>query len=43
MHKYLLLFLFTYSIFSFPNQRPIIGIVTQTDEDDIPKSDIFEE
>ena len=36
MQKLLLLLILAISVFALPNQRPIIGIYTQSDEDDEP-------
>ena len=36
MQKLLLLAILAISVFALPNQRPIIGIYTQSDEDDEP-------
>lgn len=36
MQKLLLLVILAISVFALPNQRPIIGIYTQSDEDDEP-------
>lgn len=37
MIKLFILALLCFSVFSLPNQRPIIGVYTQSDEDDEPK------
>ena len=39
MIKLLLLCIFGLTVFSLPNQRPIIGIYTQENEDDPPRGD----
>lgn len=37
MIKIFLLALFCFAVYSLPNQRPIIGVYTQSDTDDEPK------
>jgi len=37
MIKIFLLALLCFAVFSLPNQRPIIGVYTQSDTDDEPK------